>query len=341
MPTLLQTSAGRVAAVLAALLVLSVLVGVVALWPSGDREVQRPIGIGEVVRADVTRVTTGECERWAGPGCRVAEIALRTGPSSRTELVHHAAQRPLRAGDRRRATGSASPATSRRASSPDLVEELPLDDPSQQPFAFVDFDRSSPLLRLGLVFAGLVVLLGRWHGVRALAGLGLSLLVVIEFLVPALLEGEAAARSSRWWEALAVMLVTIGLSHGVGLKSVAAVLGTATALALTAALALLRGARGRHHRASRASSRPCSCPAWAAVSRSQGLVVAGMVIGALGVLDDVTVSQASTVLALRRANPELGFRRLFGEALAVGRDHLGATVNTLVLAYAAPRSRSC
>ncbi len=59
-----------------------------------------------------------------------------------------------------------------------------------------------------------------------------------------------------------------------------------------------------------------------------------MVIGALGVLDDVTVSQASTVLALRRANPALGFARLFGEALAVGRDHLGATVNTLVLAYA-------
>jgi uncharacterized membrane protein len=66
----------------------------------------------------------------------------------------------------------------------------------------------------------------------------------------------------------------------------------------------------------------------------QGLVVAGMVIGALGVLDDVTVSQASTVLALRRANATLGFRRLFTEAIAVGRDHLGATVNTLVLAYA-------
>ena len=66
----------------------------------------------------------------------------------------------------------------------------------------------------------------------------------------------------------------------------------------------------------------------------QGLVLAGMVIGALGVLDDVTVSQASTVMALRRANPALGFRRLFGEGLTVGRDHLAATVNTLVLAYA-------
>ncbi len=66
----------------------------------------------------------------------------------------------------------------------------------------------------------------------------------------------------------------------------------------------------------------------------QGLRLAGLVIGALGVLDDVTISQASTVMALRRVNPDLEFRRLFGEALSVGRDHLGATVNTLVLAYA-------
>jgi uncharacterized membrane protein len=65
----------------------------------------------------------------------------------------------------------------------------------------------------------------------------------------------------------------------------------------------------------------------------QGLVLAGMVIAALGVLDDVTVSQASTVLALRRANPLLTARRLFTEAMDVGRDHLSATVNTLVLAY--------
>lgn len=65
----------------------------------------------------------------------------------------------------------------------------------------------------------------------------------------------------------------------------------------------------------------------------EGLVLAGMLVAALGVLDDVTVSQASTVIALRRANPALHARRLFGEALTVGRDHLGATVNTLVLAY--------
>ena len=64
-----------------------------------------------------------------------------------------------------------------------------------------------------------------------------------------------------------------------------------------------------------------------------GLLLAGIVIGALGVLDDVTISQASTVLALRHANPSLGFRELFGRALQVGRDHVSATGSTLVLAY--------
>ncbi|MGI9098718.1 MAG: YibE/F family protein, partial [Solirubrobacteraceae bacterium] len=65
-----------------------------------------------------------------------------------------------------------------------------------------------------------------------------------------------------------------------------------------------------------------------------GLVLAGILIAALGVLNDVTISQASTVLALRRANPKQRFAELYRAGAEVGRDHLGATVNTLVFAYA-------
>jgi uncharacterized membrane protein len=65
----------------------------------------------------------------------------------------------------------------------------------------------------------------------------------------------------------------------------------------------------------------------------QGVVVAGVVLGALGALTDTAVTQASTVMALRRANPQLGFTGLVQHATAVGRDHIAATVNTLVLAY--------
>jgi uncharacterized membrane protein len=129
-----------------------------------------------------------------------------------------------------------------------------------------------------------------------------------------------------------VMLVTILLAHGRGPKAVAALLGTTASLLLTALLAVifteaarLTGLAGEEAFALRLANPDVSL---------QGLLIAGMVIGALGVLDDVTVSQSSTVLALRAANPALSFRELFSRALAVGRDHVSATVNTLVLAYA-------
>jgi uncharacterized membrane protein len=126
----------------------------------------------------------------------------------------------------------------------ELAGRLPLDDPSQQPFAFIDFERSRSMLTLALGFAALVILLGRWHGLRALIGLAISLFVVIEFLAPAMLEGHAPLLVALVGS-LAVMVVTIVLSHGAGLKSLAAMIGTATALALTALLAVRVGRRER------------------------------------------------------------------------------------------------
>jgi uncharacterized membrane protein len=86
--------------------------------------------------------------------------------------------------------------------------------------------------------------------------------------------------------------------------------------------------------AARADDRAAVIQATIGTVSVQGLLLAGMVIAALGVLDDLTVTQASTVLALRRANPRLEFARLFRGAIGVGQDHITATVNTLVLAYA-------
>jgi uncharacterized membrane protein len=325
---LLDTTAGRVVAGLAALLVLCVAVGLALLWPDGTDD-RRPAGPapGAVERADVLAIERGGgCESFAGPGCRLAELELRSGPESgeRTFLAL-AGDRfapPIEAGDEIRVTRNTR----------EGGEEVPLDDASQAPVAFVDFERTSPLLVLFLVFVALVVVLGRWHGVRALIGLGLSLAIIVEFLAPALLDGHPLVLTALVG-ALAVMIVTIVLSHGVGLKSLAAMLGTAGALLLTTLLAVIavRGADVTGLSSDQAALLLAGVEGGLSL---QGLVVAGMVIGALGVLDDVTVSQASTVLALRRANAALGFGRLLREALAVGRDHLGATVNTLVLAYA-------
>jgi uncharacterized membrane protein len=174
--------------------------------------------------------------------------------------------------------------------------------------------------------------LGRLHGVRALLGLGISLAIVIEFIVPAMLHGRPTLAVALIGS-LAAMLVTMTLSHGLGLKSAAAMLGTAAALILTVLLAM--GAVEIAHITGLSSEEATYVQLTADRRLSiQGLVIAGIVIATLGVLDDVTISQSSTVMALRRANPSLPFVRLFNEALAVGRDHLTAAVNTLVLAYA-------
>ena len=326
----LTTTAGRLTAALTAALIVGVCVGLAVLWPAGGSTPAGPLASGQIQPAEVVAVTRGSCENWGGPGCKLLEIELGEG--------QHAGQRsyitlggdhgtpPVHAGDRITVLRNA-PAGIDSA----LADQLPIDDPSQQPYSFIDFDRTSPLLFLVIGFAGLVIVLGRWHGLRALLGLGLSLLLVVEFVAPAILAGSSPLLIALIGS-LAVMVVTIGVSHGIGVKSCAAMLGTAAALLLTALLALfvVRAANITGF----SSEEATLLFAGTGTISLEGLVLAGMVIGALGVLDDVTVSQASTVMALRRANPALSVRRLFAEALAVGRDHLGATVNTLVLAYA-------
>jgi uncharacterized membrane protein len=322
MDVLLHTAAGR--AVTAAVVVVAgaVAAGLVLLWPGEERAEVRPPAAGAVVRADVERVTAGGCEETGGPGCSLARVRLRDGgDAGRPALLAIPGGElapPVRAGDTIRVARNDGAAGG-------------LGDPAGRALAFVDFDRRTPLLGLAALFALLVIALGRWQGVRSLVGLGASLAVVAGFIVPAMLAGGPPLLVALVG-GLAVMLLTIALTHGVGLKSAAAVLGTTAALLLTALLAV--AATGVASITGLSSEEGSLLQATGEGRLSlQGLVIAGMVIGALGVLDDVTVTQASVTLSLRRADGGAGLRRLFGEAMAVGRDHVGAVVNTLVLAY--------
>ncbi len=327
---MLSFPAGRVAAVFTAALAICVIGSLWALWPRDVPAPQSPLPSGGTDLARVTGITTGGCENWGGPGCKVVRIRLQDGQfagrSSTVTMTGGHGSPPIHEGDRinvaRNIPSGIDPA---------LVARLPIDDPSQTPFAFIDFDRRGPLLVLVGAFLAIVAVLGGSHGLRALAGLALSLALVIKFLVPAILAGRPPLLVALTGS-LAVMIVTVVIAHGTGVKSIAAILGTAAALLLTALLALttVHAANITGY-----SSEEAELLVTNSSSLSlEGLVIAGMVVGALGVLDDVTISQASTVMALKRANPSLRFRKLFKEALSVGRDHLGATVNTLVLAYA-------
>jgi uncharacterized membrane protein len=318
---LLATRVGRVALAVIGVTALATVVGAALLWPAGDAAGFRSTSVGGVEGAKVTAVAGGDvCVVKGGPGCQQVQFEVTSGTQHQGErgtLVLGGAEGSptVEPGDRIRvaALGAESAAGGGGL------------------YTFIDFERRTPLLALAIAFVVLVLALGRMHGLRALLGLALSVAVLLVFVVPAIYSGEPALLVAIVG-ALAVMLVTIALSHGMGIKSAAAILGTAASLIVTALLAVaavklahLTGTSIGEAGLLRGSTSSLSF---------EGLVLAGMVIGALGVLDDVTVSQSSTVLALHRTDPRLGLRTLVARALAVGRDHLGATVNTLALAYA-------
>ena len=294
------------------------IIGMVTLWPDDRDPLAAPTGAApsKTEPARVTGVRQSRCGASTPFTCMRVEAELNSG--KRTSFTVARAEAEFGVGDRIRVYRNPTPEIQ--------VPGVRLDE-----YGFADFERRRPLLVLLGIFAALVIVTGRWQGVKALAGLAASLLVIVFFVVPAILAGESPAGVALVGS-LAVMFATIPLAHGLGPKTLAACLGTAAALVLTlwladlfTGLAHLSGISSEEAVFLRASNEDLSL---------RGLLLAGMVIGALGVLDDLTVSQASTVMALRRANPALGFRALFTGALSVGHDHIAATVNTLVLAYA-------
>ncbi|MFZ0625168.1 MAG: YibE/F family protein [Acidimicrobiia bacterium] len=197
-------------------------------------------------------------------------------------------------------------------------------------FNFYDRDRRVLLVGVTLLFALAVVGLGRIRGLAALAGLALSILVLLGFIVPAIVAGKDAVLVALVGGS-AIALIALYLAHGYTPLTHVSAIGAFGALALTAGLAWLVLELARFTGlASEESFYLLSLPS---IDLS-GLLLAGIVLGAIGALDDVTVTQASAVWELQQANPEMGSRRLFESGLRIGRDHIASTVNTLLLAYA-------
>ena len=299
-------------------LMLAVVAGAVALWPSG--RLADPAAAGQadptrLVPATLTSVRTVPCQD-AEPGLPGSTcIKVRARPDGGEEVEF----------DTTDPTGDTFRTGQR-------VRLSILEQEGQPTFYNIrDLERGRPMLALAALFMLAVIAFGRWQGVRSLVGLACSFAVIVGFVVPAILRGHGPVPVALVG-AMAIMLVSLYLSHGFGPKTTAAVVGTALALGLTAALtagfvdlAALTGLTSEEARSASFQVGGISL---------RGLLLAGIVIGGLGVLDDVTVSQASLVFELRRANPAAGFAELTRGALSVGRDHISATVNTLFLAYA-------
>lgn len=298
--------------------VLLTLVGLVAFRPSGERSpaslgVDFPTGF---VRAQVLQSDPAPCPGGSDEDrdCRLVRLRLGSGADAGTTvtLLDTTLTRQVARGDR-------------------VVLSVSPDAPEDLRYDIADYERRAPMLLLGLVFCGIVVALGRWRGALALGGLVVSLLVLAGFVLPSILSGHPPVLVAITGSSL-VMLLALYLAHGVNARTTSAVLGTFVSLSLVAVLAVVFVNVTRLSGV--ASEEAMFVNIAASRINLEGLLLAGIVIGSLGVLDDVTVTQASAVWELHLANPALGARELYRSAVRIGRDHVASAVNTLVFAYA-------
>ncbi len=197
---------------------------------------------------------------------------------------------------------------------------------------FVDYVRTTPILWLTAIFALAIILISTWKGLRALLSMAFSLYIIIGYIIPHILIGEDPLRVSIIGSII-LLAVSLYLTYGWTLKTHAAVISMVLVLLLTGALsglfvvfAKLNGTGDENVMfLMQLMDTPINL---------RGLLLGGMLIGALGVLDDLVTTQASAVFELHHANQSLGFRGLYNSAMRIGQDHVAATVNTLVLAYA-------
>lgn len=199
------------------------------------------------------------------------------------------------------------------------------------PFIFIDFERALPVGILALVYLVVVVAVAGRKGVLSILGLAAALAVLVGVMIPALLAGTNPVVVVCVC-ALAMLILALYLAHGVSVRTTTALLGTVAGLVVTVFLAQLSAIYAHLNGASSedAIALTTSVPG----INMSALLVCGMVLAGLGVLNDVTITQASAVWELHGANPTMGTWKLARVAMRIGRDHIASTVYTLAFAYA-------
>ena len=295
----------------------AVAVGLLTLWPSSDLEIDSELlGLSsEVYRAEVSQVVDTNCSYAPDSPCTLVVFELLEGPTPGSVASQEFEDLPstptFEIGD-----GV-------------VMNYLPRSDPAFQ-YQYADRERRGLLIGLTIVFALAVIGLGRLRGLAALVGLGLSVVILITFIVPAILEGTDPVLVAAVG-AVAIAIASLYLAHGFNDLTHVALLGATGALAITVLLSAVITNLASF--SGLAGEESLYLTLFGGIDVA-GLLLAGIVLGALGALDDVTVTQASTVWELRRANPALELAELSAAGLRVGRDHIASTVNTLLLAYA-------
>jgi len=287
--------------------------------PSSDRA-PAPVKVGQTVEANAP---TELVQYGFEAGQKVTVLYLPTGAADVAQDPGTGSDQSAGADEGETDTGAGgSPGTDPVDGSVDLA--------NQSAYGIVDFDRSFPIGILALTFAVLVVVVARWRGLAALAGLAVALVTVGYFTVPALLEGRSAIGVALV-TAVAVMFVTLYLAHGFSIRTSTALLGTLAGIAIAATLAWW--ASGAAQVTGATSEESYWLPSQAPHVNLAGVALCGMILAGLGALNDVTITQASSVWELRALAPDTSRRALFTSALRIGRDHIASTVYTIAFAY--------
>lgn len=195
-----------------------------------------------------------------------------------------------------------------------------------------DYVRRTPLSILAAIFVILAIVIGGRRGASSLLGMGVTFSILFFFVLPQVLAGQDPVIMTVI-ASIIIVPVTFFLSHGVNKKTICAIAGTTISLVLTGCLAGIFV--GKTHLSGFASEEANYLDILKSGQiNMQGLLLSGIIIGLLGVLQDITISQAAIVYQLKEANEMLGMRALFTKAMDVGRDHIASMANTLILVYA-------
>jgi uncharacterized membrane protein len=318
----------RVLASALALVVLGIAVAAIAgmtvLWPDTDavpRGENPYTGEGvSTVSGEVVRVQPFDCNSGG------------EGPDQQASVPGDCAKVTASTGDAA-ATFNLDPGRYRAGiEAGDDVRMIRIQPPGESAsYEFLDFERGVPLTVLAVAFAVLVVLVARLRGLFALVGIGVTLLALTKFMLPAMLAGESPMAVAVVGST-GIMIAVLYLAHGVSIRTTSALFGTLAGIALTAGVGVL--STGWTSLNGIGSEDDQTLVATVPALDLSGVVAATMVIAGLGVLNDVTVTQASAVWELRALRPAADRLAVFASAMRIGRDHIASSVYTLVFAYA-------
>lgn len=198
-------------------------------------------------------------------------------------------------------------------------------------YYILDYDRSFILIWLFFLFITVVIIVAGWQGLGALIGMAFSFLVIFKFVLPLILLGNSPVIIAILG-ALFIIPATFYSSHGLNRKTTVAMISTFLTLLIAGILSTAFADWGNLSGLASESTTFLKIGTATKID-FKGLVLAGMIISILGILDDITISQASVVRQLKAAQPDLNFARLYWHAMKVGRDHISSMVNTLILVY--------